>query len=279
MPRLDDPRVPHPVAESENAGARIYDDIGCSLTSRSWAGPRSVIPSRIGHARRLHGPALWRSRGGRSGSLGAGDWARSRRGIGFARARRIGFARRGKLGSSERPGPTSTCIQASAGTFMGWGDPSEGHDCSPASGIGFALAAGLAAGSSACDGGFPRDGLRATRGLPSGRAGPGPMRRTKPTLALRSPPCGFVRPGARRRDPDQARDPGSGRVSLGRQDWLCLGLPWDWLCSWRRGIGSCSATEATVVSGAGRAHRDPGSGDRGQDPGPHPRRPAQASEE
>jgi len=42
------------------------------------------------------------------------------------------------------------------------------------------------------------------------RAGPGPIRRTKPTLALRSRSCGSVRPGARRRDPDRARDPGSG---------------------------------------------------------------------
>ncbi len=59
------------------------------------------------HARVRSAPGPGSARWGGSGSLGAGG-----------------------LGSSESPGPTSTRIQASAGTFMGWGEPPEGHDCS-----------------------------------------------------------------------------------------------------------------------------------------------------
>ncbi len=128
---------------------------------RSRAQPRR--PCTPGFARRRRGRlGSARRRGSGSigagglASLGAGDWLRSARAIGSlsagdwlrsapSRARGADLPERSSAllarpGSSERPGPTSTRIQASAGTFMGWGDPSEGHDCS----LGAARGPGLA---------------------------------------------------------------------------------------------------------------------------------------
>ncbi len=92
------PRRRRPAAESENGAGPIYDDTH-TIFGNSADRPRHDGPARP--LRRV--PA-------RPGSLGAGWGPVS--------------------GSSERPSPTSTRVQESAGTFMGWGDPPEGHDCS-----------------------------------------------------------------------------------------------------------------------------------------------------
>ncbi len=109
--------------ESENGAGRIYDD-----TRRvPWQSGRRPHPGR--HPR-VNDRERSRAVLARPGSLGAADWLRSARRIGFARRRGIGFARRRRLarsapawghgadiperssallarpGSSERPGPT-----------------------------------------------------------------------------------------------------------------------------------------------------------------------------
>ena len=84
-----------------NARAWICDDIKCSLTSRSWPvrgrapRPRPERGRTAANGRRT--PGFGRRRG--LGSLGAGDWLRSARGIGFVRRGRIGFVWREGLAS------------------------------------------------------------------------------------------------------------------------------------------------------------------------------------
>ena len=82
---------PRPAADSENAGASTHDDEGWSLTSQS-SGRSDAGPTGPGSdaARR-------RTKGGRSGSLGAG--------LGFARRRGLGSVRRGAEARNRRPKP------------------------------------------------------------------------------------------------------------------------------------------------------------------------------
>jgi hypothetical protein len=82
-------KTSRPCAESENAGARNYEDVGCSLTISSHAVVVGISRPRSAPRRVECGPSG--SLGAGLGSVGAPDWVRSAPGI--------GFGRRGGLGS------------------------------------------------------------------------------------------------------------------------------------------------------------------------------------
>ena len=110
--------------------ASIFDDQGCSLTSRSSSRSETGHPGPDRGPAAPHGPAPRRTKSGRSGPLGAGigfarrgglaslgaagigfagaaDWLAVRGGIGFARRGGIGFVRRGGIGFALRNDPHS----------------------------------------------------------------------------------------------------------------------------------------------------------------------------
>ena len=104
---------PRPAADPENQMARIYDNQGWSLTSRSQAARgRASRPRAARRCTEMHKTCTpgFARRGG-LGSFGAGDWVRSARGLArigrrAARGRTevdetctLGFARRGGLAS------------------------------------------------------------------------------------------------------------------------------------------------------------------------------------
>ncbi len=138
----------HPAADSENAEAPKCDDIGCPLTIRL-----QVVRGRKSRPRPAH--------------------------------RRSAANRGGLPGSSERPCPTSTRIQASAGTFMGWGDPPEGHDCSLGAGDWLRSAPGIGFGRRRRIG-FGR--RRGRRRRPPSRTRPHPCETKGAHARVRSPP-------------------------------------------------------------------------------------------